>query len=166
MLFAATLHYEDLIVLTMVFLLIPIIIAFSLLSFFGVVISVIYLKHRLWKIAVSVICSVLIIDFTLLSARQILFASEIINFYIIRSSLQDQVVSIPGALNTKLKVFTQGGFITMSYGFVFDGSDQIALPYGKQNLAWDMRAKKTELGCGPWTAVHITGHFYRYFSWC
>lgn len=50
--------------------------------------------------------------------------------------------------------------IWSSRGVVYDESDEIALPLGRQSAAWLDKARKTELGCGHWNENRLWSHYY------
>jgi hypothetical protein len=60
----------------------------------------------------------------------------------------------------RLLVFNRGGMIWASNGVVYDESDEVALPRGRQSAAWQARADRTELGCGDFYITPLLGHFY------
>jgi hypothetical protein len=60
----------------------------------------------------------------------------------------------------RLLVFNRGGMIWASSGVVYDESDEVALPPGRQSAAWQARADRSELGCGNFYVTPLLGHFY------
>ena len=99
------------------------------------------------------------------ATRPLLKTGEILSFYPMYFHFQRKVDAISGDEKDKLVVFTMDGWLSMSNGFAFDGSDEMRLPDGAQSKNWLNRAKNTELQC-PWTATHITGHYYYWDSTC
>lgn len=90
------------------------------------------------------------------------YLGSLIFFYRINNSLQKDVDKTAGQDSQKLVIWLEGGFASVGYGFVYDGSDEVAKPAGKQSAAWKLRAAYTELGDDCFGASHITGHFYSF----
>jgi hypothetical protein len=55
-------------------------------------------------------------------------------------------------------------FLSMSHGFAYDESDELALPQGRQSAGWLRRASGTELAAPEWVAKRFVGHYYWWWS--
>jgi hypothetical protein len=85
---------------------------------------------------------------------------NVIHFGIMRRQYLSTIRALPETEQPKLQVFNWGGMIWASNGVVYDESDEIVLPRGKQSASWMARANKTELGCGGYSITSMGGHFY------
>ena len=84
-----------------------------------------------------------------------------LRFAMTRSYYDQQVVALlPPEDKPRIAVFTWGGMIWASRGLVYDESDEIALPPGRQSAAWLAKVSKTELGCGNWSESGLWSHYY------
>jgi len=68
------------------------------------------------------------------------------------------VASLPST-RPRLIVFNWGGMAWASGGLVYDESNEVTLPAGRQSAAWKAKAANTELGCG-YGIQSLWSHYY------
>ena len=83
-----------------------------------------------------------------------------LRFAATRSDYDRQVARLPANSKPRLVVFTWGGMIWASRGLVYDESDELSLPLGRQSAGWLARAGGSEFGCGNWQALPLWSHYY------
>jgi len=89
----------------------------------------------------------------------------VLNFRFVQSSYRTRVATLPTIGQPKLVVFSRGGMPWASEGIVYDESDEILLPHGRQSSAWLQRASESELSCG-YSVRPLGEHFYLGFFNC
>jgi hypothetical protein len=83
-----------------------------------------------------------------------------LRFSFSRSYYDEQVALLPADHKPRLVVFVWGGMIWASRGIVYDESDELAMPPGKQSAVWQEKARHSELSCGKWDARRLWSHYY------
>ena len=84
---------------------------------------------------------------------------DILHFEIMRPYYLAQVSEMPNGA-PRLAVFNWGGMVWASTGVIYDESDEVALPAGRQSVAWQERANRTDLVCEGYGVEPMGGHFY------
>jgi len=93
-------------------------------------------------------------------------AGDILHFLVMRSAYMVEISKLPSNYGPKLVVFNTGGMTWASGGYVYDDSDEVLLPIGRQSANWLDRASKTELACQGYsvrpflTGFSLSKHFY------
>jgi len=85
-------------------------------------------------------------------------AGDVLHFFVARPYYDRAVASLPST-RPRLAVFNWGGMAWASGGLVYDESDEVALPAGRQSAAWKAKAANTELGCG-YGIQSLWSHYY------
>jgi hypothetical protein len=73
------------------------------------------------------------------------YAGDVIHFIVMKSSYDRTISALPA--DQRLVVFDWGGMSFASHGLVYDETDQVALPRGRQSGDWLAQAGHTELSC-------------------
>lgn len=85
------------------------------------------------------------------------------HFQVMRSSYDAQVAQLPND-GERYAEFNWGGMTFASRGVVYDETDEVALPFGRQSTAWKNRMRGTDLTCGGegpvGTVMPLGGHYY------
>jgi hypothetical protein len=84
-------------------------------------------------------------------------------FQTMRPSYDAQIARLPKS-GERYAEFNWGGMLFASRGVVYDETDEVALPYGRQSAAWKSRMKGTDLTCGGdgpvGKVMPLGGHYY------
>jgi hypothetical protein len=75
------------------------------------------------------------------------YAGDVIHFIAMKSSYDRTIAALPADQRPRLVVFDWGGMSFASRGLVYDETDQVALPRGRQSHDWLAKASHTELSC-------------------
>jgi hypothetical protein len=133
----------------------------ALLAVAGVIVST---RTQAWRKAVSY--AVLPIAVLVAASQPWMFLDvcnsmgDALHFKIMRAHYLSVVKAMPETGEPKLVVFNWGGMVWASDGIVYDESDEVALPPGRQSPAWRARASHTELSCDGYFVSPLGDHFY------
>lgn len=83
-----------------------------------------------------------------------------VRFIVLLPELRADLAREPRTGEPVLRVWNRGGMIWHSSGIVYDESDEVALPPGRQSAAWQKRAQQSELACEGFHVVPLFDHFY------
>jgi hypothetical protein len=125
--------------------------------------SIAALRHRAWRGVLSAL--ILPAAVLVVAVDPVRFVQrcrewgDILNFEFLRGTYQARAAALPKTGQPKLAVFNRGGMVWASKGIVYDESDEVTLPPGRQSSAWVERASHTELTCGFWVRP-LGSHFY------
>jgi hypothetical protein len=86
------------------------------------------------------------------------YYGDALRFIATRSYYDREIAALPPD-QPHLMVFDWGGMVWGGYELVYDESDQIMLPWGRQSAPWLARASKTELVCG-YGVEPLWAHYY------
>ena len=67
---------------------------------------------------------------------------------------------LPADQGPRLVVFDWGGMVWASTGLVYDETDQVSLPPGRQSADWLARASHSELSCEGYGVQSLWDHYY------
>jgi hypothetical protein len=87
-------------------------------------------------------------------------AGDVIHFIAMRSYYDQQIAALSADQRPRLVVFDWGGMSFASRGLVYDETDQVALPRGRQSTDWLAQAKRTELSCEGYGVRALWDHYY------
>jgi hypothetical protein len=82
--------------------------------------------------------------------RSCIHIGDVLHFISAKPYYDRQIAAIPADQRPRLAIFDWGGMAWGSTGLVYDESDEVALPKGRQSADWQARAAHTELNCGGW----------------
>ncbi|MGP6190713.1 MAG: hypothetical protein ACLPSH_11675 [Vulcanimicrobiaceae bacterium] len=138
-----------------------VLLALSLWSLIRLVVS---LMRRKWLLAVaSAVLPIVAAFLALESLWYIQLLDGIARFTIERPYYDSQVAELPRN-GHRFAEFNWGGMSFASDGVVYDETDEVGLPSGRQSAAWFDRMKNTDLTCGENARlgpVHaLGGHYY------
>jgi hypothetical protein len=88
------------------------------------------------------------------------YAGDVIHFVAMRSSYDRRIAALAADQRPRLVVFDWGGMSFASRGLVYDETDQIALPRGRQSADWLAQASHTELSCEGYGVQALWDHYY------
>jgi hypothetical protein len=88
------------------------------------------------------------------------YIGDVLHFIIEKPYYDQQIAAIPADQRPRLAVFDWGGMVWGSSGLVYDESDQVALPPGRQSADWLAQASHTELSCGGYGVQSLWDHYY------
>ncbi len=85
---------------------------------------------------------------------------EVIHFIVAKPYYDRQIAALPADGRPRLAVFDWGGMVWGSSGLVYDETDQVALPRGRQSADWLEAASHSELSCEGYGVEPLWGHYY------
>jgi hypothetical protein len=87
-------------------------------------------------------------------------AGDVIHFIAMKSHYDRTIAALPADQRPRLAVFDWGGMSFASHGLVYDETDQVALPRGRQSADWLAQAGHTELTCEGYGVRPLWDHYY------
>jgi hypothetical protein len=87
------------------------------------------------------------------------YLGDVLHFIAMKPHYDRQIAALPADQNPRLVVFDWGGMSFASHGLVYDETDQVALPRGRQSAHWLAEASHTELSCGYGVRA-LWDHYY------
>ena len=88
------------------------------------------------------------------------YLGDVIHFIAMRSSYDRTIAALPADQRPRLVVFDWGGMSFASHGLVYDETDQVSLPRGRQSADWLAQASRTELSCEGYGVKALWDHYY------
>jgi hypothetical protein len=88
------------------------------------------------------------------------YLGDVIHFIAMRSYYDRTIAALPADQRPPLVVFDWGGMSFASRGLVYDETDQVALPRGRQSTDWVAKASHTELSCEGYGVQALWDHYY------
>jgi hypothetical protein len=88
------------------------------------------------------------------------YAGDVIHFMAMKSSYDRQIAALPADQRPGLAVFDWGGMSFASHGLVYDETDQVSLPKGRQSADWLAKASHSELSCEGYGVRALWDHYY------
>jgi hypothetical protein len=88
------------------------------------------------------------------------YLGDVIHFIAMRSTYDRTIAALPADQRPRLAVFDWGGMSFASHGLVYDETDQVALPKGRQSADWLAQASHTELSCEGYGVRALWDHYY------
>jgi hypothetical protein len=85
---------------------------------------------------------------------------DVARFIVAKPYYDRQIAALPAGAGPHLAVFDWGGMTWASFGLVYDETDQIALPRGRQSADWLARASHSELSCEGYGVQPLWDHYY------
>jgi hypothetical protein len=87
------------------------------------------------------------------------YVGDVIHFAVAKPSYDRQIAAVPADRRPRLVVFDWGGMVWGSSGLVYDETDQVSLPTGRQSADWLAQASHSELSCG-YDVQSLWDHYY------
>ena len=87
------------------------------------------------------------------------YAGDVIHFIVAKPSYDREIAALPADRRPRLAVFDWGGMVWASSGLVYDETDQVSLPRGRQSADWLAEASHSELSCG-YGVQPLWDHYY------
>ena len=88
------------------------------------------------------------------------YLGDVIHFVAMRPYYDRAIAALPADQRPRLVVFDWGGMSFASRGLVYDETDQVALPRGRQSPDWLAKASHTELSCEGYGVRALWDHYY------
>ena len=88
------------------------------------------------------------------------YVGDVIHFVAMRSVYDRRIAALPSDQRPLVVVFDWGGMSFASRGLVYDETDQVALPRGRQSADWLAQASRTELSCEGYGVRALWDHYY------
>jgi hypothetical protein len=88
------------------------------------------------------------------------YTGDVIHFIAMKSHYDRTIAALPADQRPRLVVFDWGGMSFASHGLVYDETDQVALPRGRQSAYWLAQAGHTELSCEGYGVRPLWDHYY------
>ena len=88
------------------------------------------------------------------------YLGDVIHFIAMRSYYDRTIAALPADQRPPLVVCDWGGMSFASRGLVYDETDQVALPRGRQSTDWVAKASHTELSCEGYGVQALWDHYY------
>ena len=88
------------------------------------------------------------------------YLGDVIHFIAMRPTYDRTIAALPADQRLRLVVFDWGGMSFASRGLVYDETDQVALPRGRQSPDWLAKASHTELSCEGYGVQALWDHYY------
>ena len=85
---------------------------------------------------------------------------DIAHFIAAKPYYDRQIAALPAGRGPRLALFDWGGTAWASFGVVYDESDQVSLPPGRQSADWLEEASHSELSCEGYGVQPLWGHYY------
>ena len=85
---------------------------------------------------------------------------DVVHFVVGKPYYDRAVAALPAGEAPRLAVFDWGGMAWASTGLVYDETDQVALPKGRQSADWLAAASHSELSCGGYGVQPLWDHYY------
>ena len=86
------------------------------------------------------------------------YLGDILHFVVARPYYEHIIANLPRDGRPRLAVFNWGGSIWVSHGLVYDESDEVALPPGRQSAQWLADPRLAELDCGGFGVQPLWSH--------
>ncbi len=93
-------------------------------------------------------------------ARACNHLGNLLHFALAKPSYDRQIASMPADRKPLLLNWDWGGMVWCSTGIVYDETDQVSLPEGRQSVDWLERASHTELSCEGYAVQPLWDHYY------
>jgi hypothetical protein len=88
------------------------------------------------------------------------YIGDVAHFIVAKPYYDRQIAALPAGQGPRLATFDWGGMVWASFGVVYDETDQLSLPRGRQSPDWLERASHTELSCEGYDAQPLWDHYY------
>ena len=88
------------------------------------------------------------------------YIGDVVHFIISKPYYDRAIAALPSDQRPRLVVFDWGGMTWASFGLVYDETDQISLPAGRQSADWLAQASHSELSCEGYGVQALWDHYY------
>ena len=88
------------------------------------------------------------------------YIGDVIHFIVMKSYYDQTIAALPADYRPRLVVFDRGVMSWASHGLVYDETDQVSLPRGRQSADWLAQAGRTELSCEGYGVQALWDHYY------
>jgi hypothetical protein len=128
------------------------------------ILCILFGVRRIWKSSLA--CAVLPIAALIVTLDPLGFLhgcdylGNVLHFVVARPYYERIIAGLPHDGGPRIAVFNWGGMVWASSGLVYDESDEVARPAGKQSAAWLASPRLAELSCGGFRARPLWSHYY------
>ena len=130
----------------------------------GAVLCVLAARKRNWQAALSWLVVPTLVTMGFLNLPYVtsstFIAGNALRFAVLLPQFRADLARESRTGEPVLRVWNRGGMIWHSSGIVYDESDEVALPPGRQSVAWQKRAQQSALACEGLHVVPLFDHFY------
>jgi hypothetical protein len=138
--------------------------AWAVLALWSLVLFVVFVIRSRWRLSalaavLPVVVCVAGLDFWSF-VRGCNYLGDVLHFVVALPYYDHIVARLPRNERPRLAVFNWGGMIWASSGLVYDESDEVALPPGKQSAKWLADPRLAELSCGNFGVQPLWSHYY------
>jgi hypothetical protein len=134
------------------------------------ILCIAFAMKRSWrsslKCAVAPIVALIVCFYPVTFLRGANYLGDILHFAAAYPYYESVVAQKQGEATPRIIVFNWGGMVWASSGVVYDDSDEVALPAGKQSAKWLASPDLAELSCGGFSARPLWSHYYLVFFPC
>jgi hypothetical protein len=88
------------------------------------------------------------------------YIGDVVHFIVSKPYYDRQIAALPSDQRPRLVVFDWGGMTWASSGLVYDETDQVSLPKGRQSADWLAAASHSELSCEGYGVQPLWDHYY------
>jgi hypothetical protein len=88
------------------------------------------------------------------------YVGDVVHFIISKPHYDREIAALPADQRPRLVVFDWGGMTWASFGLVYDETDQVSLPWGRQSADWLAQASSSELSCEGYGVQPLWDHYY------
>jgi hypothetical protein len=88
------------------------------------------------------------------------YLGDVAHFIVSKPYYDRIIAALPANQRPHLTVFNWGGMVWASQGLVYDETDQVSLPRGRQSAAWLAQARHSELSCEGYGVQPLWDHYY------
>jgi hypothetical protein len=130
----------------------------------ALVVSARFAKRREWRrcviaLALPIVLLVVALD-PFRFVRSCNYIGDVVHFIISKPYYDREIAALPSDQRPRLVVFDWGGMTWASSGLVYDETDQVSLPKGRQSADWLAQANHSELSCEGYGVQPLWDHYY------
>jgi hypothetical protein len=143
---------------------IPVLLIFwAVVALWSLVVCVKLGMAKLWRRSCAFAAVTLTIGLALLQpwsfVRYCNHLGNVVHFVVGRPYYDHVIARLPDD-GHRLAVFNWGGMAFASHGLVYDESDEVALPPGRQSSTWRSNPNLAELACEGYAVDPLWSHYY------
>jgi len=134
------------------------------LGIWSAVLSAIQFRCRQWLLSGELATLPIVVTIVALNLLPFMqkcnYVGGVIHFVVARPYYEYELAKLPRINQKRLAVFNWGGMVWASRGIVYDESDEVALPPGRQSQAWLHNPGLAELSCEGCGITPLWSHYY------
>jgi hypothetical protein len=155
---------DDLLLAAAIFAPIPLLLAWVAFTVWSFVLAAKSFRRMAWPPALMCLAFPFAVPLAAYEAGPyVRYPMDYAHFQAMRPSYDAQITGLAKD-GQRYAEFNWGGMLFASSGVVYDETDEVALPYGRQSAAWKRRMQHTDLTCGGdgpvGKVMPLGGHYY------